>query len=92
MFGDGRRVYLLANGELVNIAVGQGHPAEIMDMTFALQLLAPRYLVQMRGRLEPRFHAVPREMDDEVARLKLDTMGIAIDERTAEQVAYDDYF
>jgi adenosylhomocysteinase len=92
MFGDGRRVYLLANGELVNIAVGQGHPAEIMDMTFALQLLAPRYLVQMRGRLEPRFHAVPREMDDEVARLKLETLGIAIDERTAEQVAYDDYF
>ena len=89
---DGRRVYLLANGELVNIAVGQGHPAEIMDMTFALQLLAPRYLLEMRGRLEPRFHAVPTEMDEAVARLKLETLGIAIDERTAEQVAYDDYF
>jgi adenosylhomocysteinase len=89
---DGRRVYLLANGELVNIAVGQGHPAEIMDMTFALQLLAPRYLLDMRGRLEPRFHAVPKEMDEAVARLKLETLGISIDERTAEQVAYDDYF
>jgi adenosylhomocysteinase len=89
---DGRRVYLLANGELVNIAVGQGHPAEIMDMTFALQLLAPRYLVERRGQLEPRFHTVPEEMDAAVARLKLDTMGIALDERTAEQREYDDYY
>lgn len=89
---DGRRVYLLADGELVNIAVGQGHPAEIMDMTFALQLLAPRYLVERRGRLEPRFYAVPAEMDEAVARLKLETLGIAIDQRTAEQIAYDDYY
>jgi adenosylhomocysteinase len=89
---DGRRVYLLANGELVNIAVGQGHPAEIMDMTFALQLLAPRYLLANRGQLEPRFHAVPPEMDAEVARLKLETLGIAIDERTGEQQEYDDFY
>ena len=89
---DGRRVYLLANGELVNIAVGQGHPAEIMDMTFALQLLAPRHLVERRGRLEPRFYPVPPEMDAQVARLKLETLGIAIDERTAEQRQYDDYY
>ena len=61
-------------------------------MTFALQLLAPRYLVESRGRLEPRFYTVPKEMDDAVARLKLETLGISIDERTAEQVAYDDYF
>jgi adenosylhomocysteinase len=89
---DGRRVYLLANGELVNIAVGQGHPAEIMDMTFALQLLAPRYLVQRRGQLEARFHPVPPEMDEEVARLKLETLGIRIDEQTAEQWAYRDSY
>ncbi len=89
---NGRRVYLLANGELVNIAVGQGHPAEIMDMTFALQLQAPRYLVEQRGRLEPRFYTVPPEMDAAVARLKLDTLGIGIDERTDEQRAYDDYY
>jgi adenosylhomocysteinase len=89
---DGRRVYLLANGELVNIAVGQGHPAEIMDMTFALQLLAPRHLVQRRGQLEARFHPVPPEMDEEVARLKLETLGIRIDEQTAEQWAYRDSY
>jgi adenosylhomocysteinase len=88
----GRRLYLLANGELVNIAVGQGHPAEIMDMTFALQLLAPRYLLEQRGRLEPRFHAVPAEMDVAVARMKLDTLEIAIDERTAAQREYDDFY
>jgi adenosylhomocysteinase len=88
----GRRVYLLAGGELVNIAVGQGHPAEIMDMTFALQLLAPRYLVERRGRLEPRFHAVPAEIDEHVARMKLETLGIAIDTPTPEQRAYEDYY
>jgi adenosylhomocysteinase len=89
---DGRRIYLLANGELVNIAVGQGHPAEIMDMTFGLQLLAPRYLVQQRGRLEPRFHTVPAALDEEVARLKLETLGVVIDQRSDEQREYDDYY
>lgn len=88
----GRRVYLLANGELVNIAVGQGHPAEIMDMTFALQLLVPRYLLAHRGGLEARFHTVPTAIDDEVARLKLDTLGIAIDARSEAQRAYDDAY
>jgi adenosylhomocysteinase len=89
---DGRRIYLLANGELVNIAVGQGHPAEIMDMTFGLQLLAPRYLVRHRGRLEPRFHTVPAALDEEVARLKLETLGVVIDQRSDEQREYDDYY
>jgi len=89
---DGRRVYLLANGELVNIAVGQGHPAEIMDMTFALQLLAPKYLLDRRGTLEPTFHAVPAELDQRVARMKLETLGIGIDQRSAEQQEYDDYY
>jgi adenosylhomocysteinase len=89
---DGRRVYLLANGELVNIAVGQGHPAEIMDMTFALQALAPKYLLEHRGRLEPRFHTMPEALDREVARMKLETLGIRIDERSQEQVQYDDYY
>ena len=92
VLADGRRVYLLANGELVNIAVGQGHPAEIMDMTFALQSLAPKYLLDHRGRLEPRFHAVPRELDDAVARLSLDAMGIRIDTPTAEQRDYADFY
>ena len=89
---DGRRVYLLANGELVNIAVGQGHPAEIMDMTFGLQSLAPRYLLENRASLEPRFYTVPENLDEQVARMKLDTMGIEIDARSEEQRGYDDYY
>ena len=76
----------------MNIAVGQGHPAEIMDMTFGLQLLAPRYLVQRRGQLEPRFHAVPAAIDEEVARIKLETLAIAIDQRSEEQREYDDFY
>lgn len=89
---DGRRLYLLANGELVNIAVGQGHPAEIMDMTFALQSLAPKYMLDRRGTLAPAFHPVPPELDEQVARLKLDTMQITIDEQSAEQRQYDDFY
>ena len=92
VLADGRRAYLLANGELVNIAVGQGHPAEIMDMTFALQSLAPKYLLDHRGRLEPRFHAVPPDLDEAVARLSLDAMGIRIDTPTAEQRGYADFY
>ncbi|MDH4063202.1 MAG: adenosylhomocysteinase [Acidobacteriota bacterium] len=88
----GRRVYLLANGELVNIAVGQGHPAEIMDMTFALQALSPAYLLERRGQLGPGFYPVPPEIDEQVARLKLDTLAIQIDERSDEQKQYDDYY
>ena len=92
VFADGRRVHLLANGELVNIAVGQGHPAEIMDMTFALQSLAPKYLLEHRTTLEPRFYTVPHDLDTQVARMKLDTLGIQIDARSDEQQQYDDYY
>ena len=90
--GPGRRVYLLSNGELVNIAVGQGHPAEIMDMTFALQSLMPKYLLDHRSTLEPRFYAVPEALDEHVARMKLDTLGIQIDARSDEQRQYDDFY
>ncbi len=90
--GPGRRVYLLSNGELVNIAVGQGHPAEIMDMTFALQSLMPKYLLDHKGTLEPRFYAVPEALDEHVARMKLDTLGIQIDARSDEQRQYDDFY
>lgn len=89
---DGRRLYLLANGELVNIAVGQGHPAEIMDMTFALQALAPQYLLDNRDTLETRFYAVPEILDERVASMKLDTLGIRIDTRSDEQRKYDDFY
>lgn len=88
----GRRIYLLSNGELVNIAVGQGHPAEIMDMTFALQSLAPKYLLEHRATLEPRFYTVPDALDEQVARMKLDTLGIQIDARSDEQRDYDDFY
>ncbi|MEW6321476.1 MAG: adenosylhomocysteinase [Acidobacteriota bacterium] len=88
----GRRVYLLANGELVNIAVGQGHPAEIMDLTFALQSLAPKYLLDHRGTLEPRFYTVPDALDEQVARMKLETLGVALDARSDEQRQYEDYY
>ena len=84
----GRRVYLLSNGELVNIAVGQGHPAEIMDMTFALQSLAPTLPASSSaGTLEPRFYTVPDALDEQVAGMKLDTLGIQIDARSDEQAA-----
>jgi adenosylhomocysteinase len=90
--GDRRRVYLLADGELVNIAVGQGHPAEIMDLTFALQAIAPRFLLEKRGTLEPRFYTVPPEFDTLVARMKLSTLGITIDEISDAQRKYADYY
>ncbi len=89
---DGRRIYLLANGELVNIAVGQGHPAEIMDLTFALQSLAPKYMLDNRRSLEPRFYPMPDELDERVARMKLDTLGVRIDALSDEQKQYDDFY
>ncbi len=85
-FGDGRTVYLLADGRLVNLAVGQGHPAEIMDMSFSLQALCAAHLVA--HELEPRVHPVPPAIDEKVARLKLEDLGVAIDALTPEQDAY----
>jgi len=85
---DGRRIYLLAEGRLVNLVAAEGHPSEVMDMSFANQALAAEYLVKNRGRLEPKVYVVPREIDEEVARLKLKAMGISIDELTDEQREY----
>jgi adenosylhomocysteinase len=85
---DGRRLYLLGEGRLVNLSVAEGHPAAVMDMSFANQALAAEWVVQNRGTLEPRVHPVPVEIDKEVARLKLRAMGVAIDELTAEQDHY----
>jgi adenosylhomocysteinase len=84
----GRRLNLLAAGRVVNLAAGQGHPAEIMDMSFANQALAAEHLVREAGRLEARVHAVPEPIDREIARLKLASLGVAIDSLTAEQRAY----
>ncbi len=85
---DGRRIYLLGEGRLVNLVAGQGHPVEIMDMSFSVQALALRHLVQKGGDLAPGVYPVPREVDEEVARLRLRTWGIAIDELTPAQRAY----
>lgn len=86
---DGRRVHLLAEGRLVNLAAGEGHPAAVMDMSFANQALVLEWLAK-RGEegLEPTVHPVPREIDADVARLKLQAMGIEIDELTEEQREY----
>ena len=85
---NGRTVFLIAEGRLVNLASGDGHPAEIMDMSFAIQALCARYLVQHKGERKPGVMAVPAEIDREVAQRKLDTMGVAIDTLTQEQKDY----
>ena len=85
---DGRIINLLAEGRLVNLAAGNGHPAEIMDMSFAIQAKSLEYLAKNRGRLEKKLYAVPAETDRAVAQLKLKTMNIEIDKLTAEQESY----
>ncbi len=85
---NGRHVYVLAEGRLVNLAAGDGHPAEIMDMSFAIQALSARYLAENEGRITEKLITVPREVDLEVARRKLQFMGIRIDSLTPEQEAY----
>ncbi len=85
---DGRILNLLAEGRLVNLAAGNGHPAEIMDMSFAIQVKSLEYLAKNRGKLEKKLYAVPEEIDSAVALLKLKTMGISIDVLTDEQKEY----
>jgi adenosylhomocysteinase len=87
-YADGRRVYLLADGRLVNISAAEGHPAIVMDMSFANQALATEYAVQHASSLESKVYPVPREIDEEIARLKLETMGVVIDRLTEEQARY----
>jgi adenosylhomocysteinase len=85
---DGRRLHLLGEGRLVNLAAAEGHPAAVMDMSFANQALSVEWLVQHHAELERRVYPVPEEIDREVARLKLRAMGIEIDTLTAEQERY----
>ena len=85
---DGRRLYLLADGRLVNLAAAEGHPASVMDMSFANQALSAEWAVQNAARLERRVYPVPEEIDAEIARLKLATMGVAIDRLSEEQERY----
>ena len=85
---DGRRIYLLADGRLVNISAAEGHPAIVMDMSFANQSLSAEFAVQNAGKLERKVYPVPQAIDEEIARLKLATMGADIDRLTDEQAKY----
>jgi len=85
---DGRRIYLLSEGRLINLAAAEGHPASVMDMSFANQALGSEYAVKNRGKLEKRVHRVPKAIDAEIARLKLASMGVTVDSLTEEQKKY----
>jgi adenosylhomocysteinase len=85
---DGRRLHVLGEGRLINLAAAEGHPAAVMDMSFANQALSLEYLARRHGELERRVYDVPPEIDAEVARLKLEAMGVAIDTLTEEQQRY----
>jgi len=84
---DGRKLYLLAEGRLVNLAAAEGHPSEVMDMSFANQALCSEYIAKS-GKLQPKVYVVPKEIDEKIAELKLQAMGVKIDELTEEQKKY----
>jgi adenosylhomocysteinase len=85
---DGRRINLLGEGRLINLAAAEGHPSSVMDMSFANQALAAEYMVKNANELEKRVYAVPEDIDNEIARIKLAGMGVQIDTLTDEQVKY----
>jgi adenosylhomocysteinase len=85
---DGRKVYVLGEGRLINLAAAEGHPASVMDMSFANQALCAEYMVKNASKLEKRVYPVPEEIDKSVARMKLDAMGVKIDRLTLEQEQY----
>jgi adenosylhomocysteinase len=88
VMADGRRINLLAEGRVVNLAGAEGHPAAVMDVSFANQALSAEYLVRHASALERRVYGVPEAIDGEIARLKLESLGVAIDALTEEQVRY----
>ena len=85
---DGRRLFLLVEGRLLNLAAAEGHPAAVMDMSFANQAMSAEHVAKHHGELEKKVYTVPQELDDEVARLKLDSLGMEIDSLTEEQQRY----
>lgn len=85
---NGKSVVVLGEGRLINLAAAEGHPSAVMDMSFANQALACEYLVKNQGKLEPGLHSIPEEVDKEIARLKLQAMGISIDSLTSDQIEY----
>jgi adenosylhomocysteinase len=85
---SGSRVIVLGEGRLINLAAAEGHPASVMDMSFANQALSVEYLIKQKGKLEPGVHLLPKEVDAEIASLKLRALGVSIDTLTAEQIEY----
>jgi adenosylhomocysteinase len=85
---NGKSVVVLGQGRLINLAAAEGHPSAVMDMSFANQALACEYLVKNKGKLQPGLHSIPVEVDQEIARLKLQAIGITIDSLTADQIEY----
>lgn len=85
---DGKKIHVLGEGRLVNLAAAEGHPAEVMDMSFANQALAAEFFVKHKGKLTNKVHVLPKKLDQEVARIKLASMGISFDKLTAEQKKY----
>jgi adenosylhomocysteinase len=88
ILSDGRRIYILGEGRLINLAAAHGHPASVMDMSFAAQALATEWSLKMKGKLDHKVYNVPKEVDQWVSTLKLESMGITIDSLTPEQAKY----
>ena len=86
--GGGRRIYVLGEGRLINLAAAEGHPAAVMDMSFANQALSAEFMAKKSRTLERKVYVVPREIDLEIARLKLVSMGVEIDDLTPGQESY----
>ena len=85
---DGRRIYLLGDGRLINLAAAEGHPASVMDMSFANQALSVEHLIKHAAELKPQVYSVPEPIDRQIAKLKLESMGVQLDKLTAEQEHY----
>ena len=85
---DGRHIHILGEGRLINLAAAEGHPASVMDMSFANQALSAVHMIENAGKMENRVYSVPEAIDHEIARIKLASMGIDIDVLTEEQIAY----
>ena len=85
---DGRLINILADGRLINLAAAEGHPASVMDMSFANQALAYEYMLKNADQLENKVYIIPEELDHQIAQLKLEAMGVKIDELTPQQKKY----
>jgi len=85
---DGRVIHILGEGRLINLAAAEGHPASVMDMSFANQALSAEYMVRNADKLEKKVYSVPEDIDMEIARLKLESMGVQVDTLTEEQIKY----